>query len=564
MAIGNNADKLVKLLVEFENDDKKTLLTGESWDLGSGFNLTAKEINLEEDTVWLSLAKDDNELCNKSISTGEGTSRQDRVYTYTADIGNEEDVPVFSCYVDAMFRGTDSNVVQVMYVFLADDDVLEIYTSDEYGTMEVMTASVSQILLRNDEDTIDLDTGTTENIMGNMYFKTADNGGAGEDGALRFYPYVEYTEPGTYEVRGNVVNLSVAQSDDIEWNCTTFAAFWYAIDDNLMTEDLTIAANTLDGTIGAQDREVDENALIYTTHPVFQTYELYENEGLVVEGDTLELESGYYLEGWMAEKYVAVNGNADKIAKHLVEFEDSDKKTLYAGEEWNISGGFALELIGIDDVTGDTATIRLSKNGNPLDMTCIDTGGSRQDRVYTYTADIGNEEDIPVFSCYVDAVFKGDISYVQLMYVFLIDDDVLEIETSDTYGIMEVMTASKSMLVLKNDETTIDLDTDTIEHIMDDMYFKTADDETAIRFYPFVKRTIGGEEPTPPPETIPAADADHDGVPDVWDADNSTQEGYWVNPQGIGRMLGDMNGDGRLTSADALMILQATVGKIDL
>jgi len=206
----------------------------------------------------------------------------------------------------------------------------------------------------------------------------------------------------------------------------------------------------------------------------------------------------------------------------------------------------------------------LSKNGNSLDTTCIDTGGIRQDRVYTYTVDIGNEEDIPVFSYYVDAVFKGDISYVQLMYVFLIDDDVLEIDTSDQYGIMEVKTVSSSEVVLTNDETTIDLDTDTIEHIMGDMYFKTADDETAIRFYPFVERTIGGEEPTPPPKTIPAADADHDGVPDVWDADNSTTSGYWVNPQGIGRMLGDMNGDGRLTSADALMILQATVGKIDL
>ena len=55
-----------------------------------------------------------------------------------------------------------------------------------------------------------------------------------------------------------------------------------------------------------------------------------------------------------------------------------------------------------------------------------------------------------------------------------------------------------------------------------------------------------------------------DGVPDVWDADNSTPAGYWVNSDGIGRMWGDMNGDGRLTSVDALMILQAAVGKIEL
>ncbi|MEA3281889.1 MAG: hypothetical protein U9Q68_04905, partial [Euryarchaeota archaeon] len=103
----------------------------------------------------------------------------------------------------------------------------------------------------------------------------------------------------------------------------------------------------------------------------------------------------------------------------------------------------------------------------------------------------------------------------------------------------------------------------TTENITENMYFKIADDDTAIRFYPFVERTIGGEEPTPP-ATIPATDSDHDGVPDVWDADNSTPPDYWVNSDGIGRKWGDMNGDGKLTSADALMILQAAVGKIEL
>jgi hypothetical protein len=53
-------------------------------------------------------------------------------------------------------------------------------------------------------------------------------------------------------------------------------------------------------------------------------------------------------------------------------------------------------------------------------------------------------------------------------------------------------------------------------------------------------------------------------VPDVWDRDNSTTPGYWVNSDGIGRRWGDMNGDGELTSVDALMIMQAAVGKINL
>ena len=64
--------------------------------------------------------------------------------------------------------------------------------------------------------------------------------------------------------------------------------------------------------------------------------------------------------------------------------------------------------------------------------------------------------------------------------------------------------------------------------------------------------------------TEPITDTDDDGVPDSWDFDNSTPTGYWTDPQGVGRMWGDMDGDCKLTSADALMILQAVAGLCNL
>ena len=69
---------------------------------------------------------------------------------------------------------------------------------------------------------------------------------------------------------------------------------------------------------------------------------------------------------------------------------------------------------------------------------------------------------------------------------------------------------------------------------------------------------------TPPPDPIPAIDSDGDGVPDAWDDEPDTPAGYWTDSHGRGRMWGDMNGDGKLTSVDALMILQAAAGGIAL
>ncbi len=122
----------------------------------------------------------------------------------------------------------------------------------------------------------------------------------------------------TLEVRGNVVNLYGA-NPEIVWNVINFGAFWYNLDDDLMTEELKIVAGTLDGR---WDRTIDEDCLIYQTSPVYQQYEVCANEGLTVDGNT-----GYYLEGWIGEEYVAIGNNADKLVKLLVEFGDDDKKT---------------------------------------------------------------------------------------------------------------------------------------------------------------------------------------------------------------------------------------------
>ena len=60
------------------------------------------------------------------------------------------------------------------------------------------------------------------------------------------------------------------------------------------------------------------------------------------------------------------------------------------------------------------------------------------------------------------------------------------------------------------------------------------------------------------------ADSDSDGVPDCWDLEDDTPSGYLTDSDGRGYRIGDVNHDGELTSEDAMMILQAIVGNIEL
>ncbi len=352
----------------------------------------------------------------------------------------------------------------------------------------------------------------------------------------------EMTTVDTIEVRGNVESIAVGAGTNavLEWNATNFAAFWYDLDDDLQTETLTLAA----GTISADDRTIDEDNLTYTTVPVYQQYELNE-AGMILESG-VDNRAGYFIEGWMAEKYVAIDGNADKLAKLLVEFEDDDKKTLSTGEAWDLGGGFSLTVQQID-LEGEKCWLTLEKDGKELDSEVVSTGAAadtKNDSVYTYTADLAGEDDVPVFHCFVDAVFRGtDTNIVQLMYVFLTDDDVLEIEVNEQYGAMEVVTANSNQIVVRNDEDTLDVDADTTELIMGNMYFKTADNDLpdgdgAARFYPMVEYTIGGvpadvddEIATPEPTEAEPADgnvSDGEGEGEGADGEGADGEGEVV------------------------------------
>jgi hypothetical protein len=117
VAVNGNPGILSKLILEHEVTDKKTLATGEVWDIGDGYSLVARKIDLEGAKVWLELQRNGAEIYNAVVESG-------GVYTRVAEsIADETNVPMFVTYVDAIFRGTETNMVQLCYTWLISDDI---------------------------------------------------------------------------------------------------------------------------------------------------------------------------------------------------------------------------------------------------------------------------------------------------------------------------------------------------------------------------------------------------------------------------------------------------------
>lgn len=158
----NKVDKLVKLLIEWDSGESVVLAIDDPMEFSEGYMLTAQEIDLQGNRVWLKLYKD-GKCIDDSIVNGGDT------YIYE----DENDVLLFSAQIKSVFRGTESNFVEVKYVFMRSNKILDINGGDIFGVMEVKSTSGS-IVLKNDE-IITLDADSKVDIMDGLYFKIADD-----------------------------------------------------------------------------------------------------------------------------------------------------------------------------------------------------------------------------------------------------------------------------------------------------------------------------------------------------------------------------------------------------
>ncbi len=100
VALNRKVNKLAKLVMEQGLSEKKTMLIGETWDIGGGWELLVNSIdaNAFPRQVWISLYKDGIKKDDKVVSVGGESSKP--IYTYTEkSFAGESDVQLFVTYV---------------------------------------------------------------------------------------------------------------------------------------------------------------------------------------------------------------------------------------------------------------------------------------------------------------------------------------------------------------------------------------------------------------------------------------------------------------------------------
>jgi S-layer protein (TIGR01567 family) len=466
------ADKLAKLVLD--SDDKYTIRTGETLDLGEGYTIEAKQVDVDGEKVWLEFSKDGEYVDDEIVSVGTG----DNTWTVELDdIQGEDDVAVLKVHVNQVFQGAVDSIAQIEGIWLIDyANAMKIESDDEFGELNDVSINGDKLTISN-EDTFTLTRDSSEEVAQGIFFKTADTA----SNVLRFYLMKEITEPGTYELRGQVA------SGDFTWDASNFAGFFYDLKDDVSTESLDVS--------GINGNVIPEGGLTYETTIKNVDYE-YSNADAGWDQ--------YPVIGFFAEEYIPINADkADKLAKLVL--DSDDKYTIRTGETLDLGEGYTIEAKQVD-VDGEKVWLEFSKDGEYVDDEIISVGTG--DNTWTVELDdIQGEDDVDVLKVHVNQVFQGAVdSIAQIEGIWLIDyANAMKIESDDEFGELNDVSINGATLKISN-EDTFTLTRDSDQEIGEGMSFKVADTpSTELRYYPFVEKTLGNETVTTPDgnETTP-------------------------------------------------------------
>jgi len=284
---------------------------------------------------------------------------------------------------------------------------------------------------------------------------------------------------GIYPVSGQFVDRVWDQNrntgTDYTWNSYNFPGFYYDLDDDLTTEELTIS--NIGRTIAAGD-------IIYKTSPI-EIKSNYSGFGK------------YMIIGFMADRYFAgytlnsvISGNREintigNSQLQRVLFDDEDKRVVFEGGTLTLGEGYVLKLKQIDIGAGPRQVwFTLLKDGSEVDNGVVGAGNT-----YIYTKNVGSMNDLPILAVRIDSVFSGgELNAAFIKGLFQISDSYITISSGDRYGNMEITQSGNNLISMENSNPVVLSPGDTID-LMGNLKIIVADNSSVLRFAPSVERT---------------------------------------------------------------------------
>jgi len=287
------------------------------------------------------------------------------------------------------------------------------------------------------------------------------------------------------EIRGKVA------TEGATWTADDFAGFYYDLDDNIKTEELT--------TVVTDGKLAEPDGVTYSTTAMADDFE-FEDWGQ------------YNVIGFMAEKYFA--GYLDAEGTDDVLFEESEDENVLSDEqllkilvdddaEMTVTSGTPLKMengyeLGIKsiDIDGNKVFLELSKDGAVVDSKVISPskdGADMKDKTYYYKMDVGDSKDVVIVAAHFKNAFRGaDQDLATIDGLWQLSDTPEDVSENTEYDKMTIQTVTADSVTMNNEDNDITLSKNKDIALMPGVAIKTADADE-LRYYIYKGVTIEGE-----------------------------------------------------------------------
>jgi uncharacterized membrane protein len=438
--------------------------TGISWGLADGYVLTMKDIGLSGDETWLELSK--NGAVVKDMILNEDFAS---TFAYASGIGS------VNCVVDRVFRGCEANAVKLVNV-------------NQYSDVN----------------------GTALLVGGSHFYKSADPDGM------------------PWELMDGYV-LTMKDLEDTYYG-------WYHGYDKVWLE------------LSKDDIVLKEDIL--ESGDLFEYRNSLESVDCVVEA---------VFRGTLADAVKLKNVN--QYSSTGAQLIDNESKTYASanptGEIWKRWEGYSLDPKDID-LCGDKVWLSLSKDGVVAKDEIIDWYVDRWFKCYNATGSL-------IFSTYVDYVFRGtDTDIVKLMYTTQyseIDGSLLVNPSDKSWQLWEGYNLT-AIEVYYNGSVWLQLSKNS-KVIDEDLFYNGLSLQNDIVGHTIVSGTISGYNAYQDVQLVSITQYSEatGAVLATWESKTLNETGDYIRLCPGLRIIndvlkGDLNSDGILTPADAAIALR--------
>jgi S-layer protein (TIGR01567 family) len=391
----------------------------------------------------------------------------DRTYYYTRDIGDAKDIVTIAIHFKNIFRDSDIQIATVDGEFQISDNATPLKPGQQYGKMSIRNVNPTDytITMDNKDNQLTLSKNKDMILMQNMYLRTADQDNITIDHPLRYYIYKKYTEPGIYQLRGSTADTS---RDVFTWDNSTFSGFYYDINKNLGTEQLTFRLTNKNSTSATlSDQEINgTRGIVYTTTAQNKDFEFkpwgqYKVIGFLGDRyfaaytDTVTLGMKDANESVALLYDISRNRNLmtnEQISKVLM--DDNEEKAMTIDSPLKLGEGYQLAIKNVN-AKGDKAYVELFKNGEIVDSKIVQPSienAKMSDKTYYYKVDLGDTREIVQIAVHFKNITRSAGKDKLIVDgIFQISDSPVSVIAGQPYGQMFVNEVDPIALTIKMD-----------------------------------------------------------------------------------------------------------------